>query len=636
MSHDAAPALSSGRYRLVEVLGIGGMATVYRGYDAELDVYRAIKVLSHELAAHTKVRERFQREARTMAKLAHPHIVMVLDVGKDGDRVYMVMEEVRGGSLRDRLDALGPLAPRHASGVLQQVLQALKMAHERGIVHRDIKPGNILLTEHGDAKVTDFGIAQLKGKDVQLTRAGSMMGTLAFMAPEQRTDASTVDARADLYALGATLYTLVTGKESFDLFAAELEAKLFMDFPPGLFDVTRKATRYEPEDRYQTAGEMLAALREGHEHLHAVDTREIPLGAPIPGLRRGSSADSPTLSPISMGASSNPSQPEETIDYASFDETGAHIIPERIVADIPEEDEEDENTWAFEIPPHLQRKDDSTPSEEAAAAGEALVGLEEQESDNWSKGAGTEGIEQVIAPPEPPPLSRPATIPPMAPSPWGTKPDTLLPEGESPPQAGPPPQAAPPAPARMSTKLLAGLAGGAVLLGLLAMGVLVSKGKPVATEALLLSAPVTAPAATPETTVPAPEAAAPAKAPAKAAASKATPSASRPKASVSGKSPSPGTTTKRKARTTKTASSSGRCVKGSSQAIFLNTLPFSRITIDGKQQGYTPWMGMCSDGTHTVAFQTRDGRKKTHKFTVRGGKKVNYCWDFKLGAFCRH
>ena len=98
MSQDAAPALSSGRYRLVEVLGIGGMATVYRGYDAELDVYRAIKVLSHELAAHTKVRERFQREARTMAKLAHPHIVMVLDVGKDGDRVYMVMGRSGGGA----------------------------------------------------------------------------------------------------------------------------------------------------------------------------------------------------------------------------------------------------------------------------------------------------------------------------------------------------------------------------------------------------------------------------------------------------------------------------------------------------------------------------------------------------------
>ena len=624
MSQDAAPALSSGRYRLVEVLGIGGMATVYRGYDAELDVYRAIKVLAPELAVHTKVRERFQREARTMAKLAHPHIVMVLDVGKDAERVYMVMEEVRGGSLRDRLDALGPLAPRHASGVLQQVLQALSVAHERGIVHRDIKPGNILLTEHGDAKVTDFGIAQLKGKDVQLTRAGSMMGTLAFMAPEQRTDASTVDARADLYALGATLYTLVTGKEAFDLFAAELEAKLFMDFPPGLFEVTRKASRYEPEDRYQTAAEMLAALREGHEHLHKVGTGELPLGTPIPGLRRGGSVDSPTLSPISMGSSSNPSQPEGTIDYASFDETGARVIPERIVAEGSEEDEEDENTWAFEIPPHLQRQKDATPNEEEAAAAAALENLEEK-AESWPEGGGAEGIEKVSAPPEPPspPPARHETLPPTAPSPWGTKPDTLLPEGERPPQAGQPP------PGRVSTKVLGGLAGGAVLLGLLVMGVLASRSKPPAKDAPVVAA-VTAPVAAP--TVEAPEAAPPAKATAKKPASKTT----RSKASVSDKSPSPSTVTKRRATTTTARSPSGRCEKDKGQTLFLNTFPFSNVTIDGKKEGRTPWTGMCGEGTHTVAFKTGNGRKKIHKFTVRDGNKINYCWDFKVGASCRH
>jgi serine/threonine protein kinase len=620
MSQDAAPALSSGRYRLVEVLGVGGMATVYRGYDAELDVYRAIKVLSPELAVHTKVRERFQREARTMAKLAHPHIVMVLDVGKDGERVYMVMEEVRGGSLRDRLDALGPLAPRHASGVLQQVLQALSVAHKRGIVHRDIKPGNILLTEHGDAKVTDFGIAQLKGKDVQLTRAGSMMGTLAFMAPEQRTDASTVDARADLYALGATLYTLVTGKESFDLFAAELEAKLFTDFPPGLFEVTRKASRYEPEDRYQSAGEMLEAMRAAHEHLHRVDTGELPLGAPIPGLRTGGSVDSPTLSPISLGSSSNPSQPEATIDYASFDETGARIIPERIGAEDSMEEEEDENTWAFEIPPHLQRQDDATPNEGEVAAAAALEQLGE-ETESWSDGAGTQGFEQVIAPPEPPPPppARPATIPPKAPSPWGTKPDTLLPEGERSPLAGPtPPQTGPPPPAIVSPKILVGLAGAAVLLGLLAMGVLAGRSKPQATEASLLSTPVTAP------TVATTEAATPAT---QAPASKTTRSASRPKASVSDKSPSTRTDRKSSPKTAR------GCIKGSSEPIHLNSRPFGKITIDGKQQGDTPWKGMCSNGTHTVAFQTRRGTK-THKFTVREGKEISLCWDFRLGASC--
>jgi serine/threonine protein kinase len=259
--------LGNGRYDLREVLGAGGMATVYRAYDQRLQCERAIKVLAPALSERTGIRERFIAEARMMARLQHPNLVHVDEVVYDEGPVYMVMEMVRRGSLTDILRHHGAMPPRLASAVLQPVLQALAVAHQAGIIHRDIKPHNILMTETGIPKLTDFGIAQIRGTNTSNTRTNTMMGTLAYMAPEQRSSARRVDARSDVYSVGATLYTLVTLKEPHDIFAQELHTELLAGVDEELATFIRNATRYKPEERYQSARDMLAALRALHPRL---------------------------------------------------------------------------------------------------------------------------------------------------------------------------------------------------------------------------------------------------------------------------------------------------------------------------------------------------------------------------------
>ncbi len=263
MSQDAAEPLADGRYRLVEVLGEGGMAIVYRAYDERLQVYRAIKVLSTALARHPTIRERFLTEARTMARLHHPNIVGVHDVVQQGEQPYIVMELVKGGSLMDYLSEHGTMPPRMALDCVLALLGALGVAHEAGVVHRDIKPQNVLVTEKGKPKVTDFGIAHVTDDtgDRSLTKTGSVMGTWGFMAPEQRVSARKVDGRSDLYAVGATLYTLLTNEMPVDLFAAEMDDSVLHGIEASLAAVIRKATRYRPDDRYADVEEMSEALR---------------------------------------------------------------------------------------------------------------------------------------------------------------------------------------------------------------------------------------------------------------------------------------------------------------------------------------------------------------------------------------
>jgi serine/threonine-protein kinase len=259
--------LGNGRYDLREVLGAGGMATVYRAYDRRLQCERAIKVLAPALSERTSIRNRFIAEARMMARLQHPNIVHVDEVVFDEGPVYMVMEMVRRGSLTDILRHHGAMPPRLASAVLQPVLQALAVAHQAGIIHRDIKPHNILMTETGIPKLTDFGIAQIRGTTTSNTRTNTMMGTLAYMAPEQRSSARRVDGRSDVYSVGATLYTLATLKEPHDIFAQELQSELLAGVHEELATIIRNATRYKPEERYQSARDMLASLRAVHARL---------------------------------------------------------------------------------------------------------------------------------------------------------------------------------------------------------------------------------------------------------------------------------------------------------------------------------------------------------------------------------
>jgi serine/threonine-protein kinase len=212
---DTEPRVVGGRYRLGDVLGRGGMATVYDGVDERLGRPVAVKVLRAELAARPEVRERFDVEARAAALLCHPNVVAVYDSGADGGGPWIVMERLPGETLADRLRA-GPLAPAEACRVAADVLAALGAAHAAGVLHRDVKPGNILIAADGRAKVADFGIAKTAeaafGGDVTIT--GTLLGTPAYLAPE-RIDGQPATPQSDLYAVGVVLYEALSGRRPF-------------------------------------------------------------------------------------------------------------------------------------------------------------------------------------------------------------------------------------------------------------------------------------------------------------------------------------------------------------------------------------------------------------------------------------
>lgn len=261
------PSLCGGRYRLLSVLGEGTTASVYRAVETATNLERAIKVLSPAFARHNDARTRFEREAETMAKLHHPNIVSVFDYGLDGERFYIVMEQVRGGTLMERVEAHGPLPLRQAASVLQQTLLALHYAHTQGVIHRDIKPHNILLSRSGSPKVTDFGLARAIHFDKDITIPGVVMGTWSYMAPEQRFDSGNVDTRTDVFAAGATLYKVLTGDDPSVLLRTDLPDDPLEELPEPLAEVIRRACRYRPDQRYQTAAEMARELADAHDAL---------------------------------------------------------------------------------------------------------------------------------------------------------------------------------------------------------------------------------------------------------------------------------------------------------------------------------------------------------------------------------
>lgn len=254
--------LSEGRFQLLEIIGEGGMATVYRAFDQRLQRPRAIKILSPAFAQRPALRRRFLSEAQTMANLEEARVVRVFDTGEDGDRVFIVMELVEGGSLVDRVKLHGPLPAKMACEVLIDLCESLHGAHENNVIHRDIKPHNVLLTRNGELRITDFGIAQVQhDNDVGMTRTGAVLGTWGFMAPEQKTNAKQVDARADIYSCGATLWSLLKNDTPPELFMGDSEPEWFADVPEPLAEVIRRSTRYRREERYPTARSMGDALR---------------------------------------------------------------------------------------------------------------------------------------------------------------------------------------------------------------------------------------------------------------------------------------------------------------------------------------------------------------------------------------
>ena len=263
--------LLGGRYRLESELGHGGMATVWRGVDTRLDRPVAVKVLEEAAARiDPAAQERFNREAWTIARLTNIHVVRVYDVGVD-DRQFLVMELVEGINLADLL-ASGPLDVDRAIDIAAQVCDALSAAHAVGVVHRDIKPGNILIDDAGTVKLCDFGIARLVGASQStLTSVGTTIGTSQYMAPEQA-GGDAVDARTDLYALGCVLYAMLTGAPPFTggspvgiahqhlTREPEPVAARRPGLPAALADLVGRLLAKNPDDRPQTAAEVRTAL----------------------------------------------------------------------------------------------------------------------------------------------------------------------------------------------------------------------------------------------------------------------------------------------------------------------------------------------------------------------------------------
>jgi serine/threonine protein kinase len=271
-----------GAYEVVALLGRGGMGEVYRARDVRLERDVAIKVLAPQLTSDVRLRDRFEREARLIASLNHPHICTIHDIGsspgQDAETQFLVMEHLEGETLAERL--------RHGRLSVDQLLRwgaeaadGLDAAHARGLVHRDIKPANLFITNSGSIKVLDFGLARLASTDgvadaetLAATQPGTVLGTIAYMSPEQaRGDA--VDARSDVFSLGAVLYEAVTGRMAFSgatpatVYDAILNRSapplrsLVSDIPPGLAAVIERAIEKEPARRYGRAGEVATALR---------------------------------------------------------------------------------------------------------------------------------------------------------------------------------------------------------------------------------------------------------------------------------------------------------------------------------------------------------------------------------------
>ena len=203
----------NGRYRIEDRIGAGGMSTVYRAFDETLERQVAIKILHGHISEDAPSLERFRREARTVAQLSHPHVVMVIDAGEDEGHPYIVFEHVRGETLKDRIRREGQLPVAEAVAYAIEIGRGLQAAHERSLVHRDVKPQNVLIDDEGRAKVTDFGIA-LGLESNQLTGAGKVIGTTDYVSPEQAMGQE-VTGQSDVYSLGIVLYEMLTGRVPF-------------------------------------------------------------------------------------------------------------------------------------------------------------------------------------------------------------------------------------------------------------------------------------------------------------------------------------------------------------------------------------------------------------------------------------
>lgn len=352
-----------GQYRIVEQLGKGGMATVYKAFQPSLERYVAIKVLPPYFAHEEGFSQRFEREAKAIARLDHPHILPIYDSGQEGDVSYIVMRYVDAGTLKD-VETGEPLPIEQASNVVSQTAEALDYAHQNGVIHRDIKPANILLDRGEWVLLTDFGLARMVEVSQQLTASGVGVGTPAYMAPEQG-QGTRVDGRADVYALGVVLYEMLTGRVPYEaetplaVVLKHVTEPLTMprlvnpDIPEAAELVILKAMAKNPDDRYQTAGDMAAALCNAVECARAEAVTAVPLAPAVvpaaapepvemPPDEREAELAAPDV-PLAVPTIAGALGPDETAEDAPA------VAEAREVAETPAKKRRRVSWWAYAV-----------------------------------------------------------------------------------------------------------------------------------------------------------------------------------------------------------------------------------------------------------------------------------------------
>ncbi len=270
-----SPGSTFAGYEVESVVGAGGIGILYRAHQVRLDRLVALKLVEPEVARDPVIRERLRREARTVAALDHPNVVPLYEAGEEDGTVYIVTRWVEGTELGTLIQGGGPLEPGRAARTAAQIAAALEVAHEKGLVHRDVKPSNVILTPEDHVYLTDFGLAKRAGTAAGLTAVDQMLGTVDYVAPEQ-IEGSEPDARGDVYALGCVLFESLTGEPPFASQKGGM-AKMWAhvnaappsvrerrpDVPPALEDVIRRATAKAPDARPTAAAfraEVLAAV----------------------------------------------------------------------------------------------------------------------------------------------------------------------------------------------------------------------------------------------------------------------------------------------------------------------------------------------------------------------------------------
>ncbi len=288
------PGQQIGPYQILNQIGQGGMATVYRAYHSAMDRYVAIKLLPRKLAESPEFTGRFRQEARTIARLEHSHILPVHDYGESEGYTYLVMRYLEAGTLKDRLQQES-LALREVDRLFTQLADALDYAHAQGVIHRDLKPSNVLLDARNNVFLTDFGIAKLLQGNANFTNTGAMIGTPAYMSPEQA-QGLPVDQRSDIYSLGIILYEMVTGQVPFEADTPlavilkhlneplPLPSSVKPGLPASLEKVLLKVLAKDPAERYPTTAAFVdgwkAALQEATGY--STGTVVVPSAPPAP------------------------------------------------------------------------------------------------------------------------------------------------------------------------------------------------------------------------------------------------------------------------------------------------------------------------------------------------------------------